>query len=67
MKNIMNNPISLMMTKLVIINLRHRGATKYDIEAEINFRKNHITVNDEKCFSYTTEELETALEYWNEF
>lgn len=54
-------------TQLIIIGLRHRGATKYDIEAEINFRKNNITVNDDKCFSYTTEELEAASENWNKY
>lgn len=51
--------------ELTINNLRHGGCTWYDVEAEIQFRKRHFTVNDEKCFSYTTEELETALENWN--
>ena len=51
----------------IIRNLRHRGASKYDIDAEINFRKENNTVNDEKCFAYQTEELESALNHWNEY
>ena len=53
--------------KMIINNLRHRGASKYDIVVEINHREQNIMPNEEKFFGYTTEELETALKYWNEY
>ena len=53
--------------EMIVENLRHRGLGRYDLEAEINFRKDNITLHDEKCFGYTTEELESALKRWNEF
>lgn len=55
------------LVELVIKNLRHRGASKYEIEAELNFRKENITCENQKCFGYSTEELRNALNYWDEF
>ena len=58
---------TLKKAEMIIANLLHRGASKYDIEAEIEHRKNNIVPNDEKCFAYKTEELELALKHWEEF
>ena len=52
--------------RVVIYNLRHRGATTHDLAAEIAFRQSNITVCDEKFFGYSLEELQSALTYWNE-
>jgi hypothetical protein len=54
------------MARVIIYNLRHRGATTHDLAAEIAFRQSNITVYDEKFFGYSLEELQSALTYWNE-
>ena len=53
--------------QIIIDNLRHRGATKYDIMDEIDFREENKTPKDEKCFGYMTEELELALDSWDNY
>lgn len=50
--------------EMIIKNLRHRGASQYDIVVEINHRRENVMSNEEKFFGYTTEELEIALQYW---
>lgn len=50
--------------RTIIYNIRHRGATVDDLNAEISFRDGNITVCDEKFFGYSTEELKTASAYW---
>lgn len=58
----------LRLIEMIISNLRFRGASKYDIEAELKFRKKHYNMcESEKCFGYTTEELYNALKYWESF
>lgn len=51
--------------ELIIYGLRCNGATIYDIDAEIDYREKHFTVNDEKCFAYSLEELKLAKSGWN--
>lgn len=53
--------------QMIINNLRHRKASKEEIEAEINFRTENGTVENEKCFGYTKHELELAFHYWDEY
>lgn len=53
--------------QMIINNLRHRKATVQEVEAEIEFRKQNGTLENEKCFGYTTEELEVALKWWNDY
>ena len=53
--------------QMIINNLRHRKASKEDIEAEINFRQENGTPKEEKCFGYTTHELELAFHYWDDY
>ena len=50
---------------MIVCNLRHRGATADELSAEISFRQENTLVDNEKFFGYLTEELETALTYWN--
>ena len=52
--------------QMIINNLRRRRASKEEIEAEINFRTENGTVENEKCFGYTNHELELALHFWEE-
>lgn len=52
--------------RVIVYNLRHRGATTYDLSAEIAFRQGSIAVSDEKFFGYSLDELQTALTYWDE-
>lgn len=52
--------------RVVIYNLRHRGATTHDLAAEIAFRQGSITVSDEKFYGYSLAELQSALTYWDE-
>lgn len=52
---------------MIIDNLRWRGATKEEIEAEIGFRNRTLTIDNTKFFGYLTNELEDALKHWNEF
>ena len=56
-----------LILKRNIENLRHRGATKEEIQAEIEFRRETLTVDSTKCFGYLTNELENALKYWDKF
>lgn len=51
--------------ELIIYGLRCNGATIHDIDAEIDYREKHFTVNDEKCFAYSLEELKLAKSGWN--
>lgn len=53
--------------QMIIDNLRHRGASKYDIMDEIDFREENTTPKDEKCFGYKTEELKLALRSWDNY
>lgn len=53
--------------EMIIRNLRHRGITRYEIEAEVNHRKENILASDERCFGYTSEELKCAMEHWHEY
>lgn len=53
--------------QMIINNLRHRGVCKEEIEAEIKFRTENMTVENEKCFGYTNHELELAFHYWDEY
>jgi hypothetical protein len=52
---------------MIINNLRFNGATKEEIETEIEFRKNNLSVDNPKCFGYLNNELEDALANWNRF
>lgn len=60
-------PFGELKLMAMINNLRERGASKYDIEAEIEYRNKSLSVYDPKCFGYRTEELEDALRHWAEF
>lgn len=53
--------------ELIIYGLRRNGATIYDIDAEIDYREKHFTVSDEKCFTYSLEELKLAKAEWNKY
>ena len=53
--------------QMIINNLRCRSVSKEEIEAEINFRTENLTVQNEKCFGYTLHELELAFHYWDEY
>lgn len=52
--------------RVIVYNIRNRGATTYDLATEIAIRQGSITVSDEKFFGYSIEELQTALVYWDE-
>lgn len=55
------------LIELIINNLRHRGTSKYELEAELAFRAENLSCENEKCFGYSTEALRHALSYWDEF
>lgn len=49
---------------VIIYNLRtHRYASKEEIQTEIEYRKENLSVDNPKCFGYRTEELEAAIEH----
>lgn len=53
--------------EMIINNLRCRRVSKEEIETEIQFRTENLTVQNEKCFGYTLHELELAFHYWDEY
>ena len=61
MKNVVTS-----QTKMIITNLRHRGVSKEEIKAEVKYRRKTLLVDNAKCFGYYTEDLELALQYWEE-
>ena len=51
--------------RMIVYNIRHRGAGVDNLIAEIAFRQDNSAVSDEKLFGYSTEELRMALTYWD--